>query len=139
MKKVLFAFVLLFATAAAYAFDGDGAEILPFTSSGGVITGTVTVYPDGTAAIEGQCRGAAFTALGRATRNGDGSWDFAPILSDGDYLKKQGGWIPVKVHFKGSKEDANDGDDTDDDAGTIDVEPQGIGSGVGHGQIRLLD
>jgi len=135
MKKVLLGALLSVLPAIAWA-DGDGVDIIPFSSSGDVISGTVTVYGDGSASIVGQCMGAAFTALGHASRNSDGSWDFGPILSDGDLIRKQKSWIPLQIHFTGTPADGSDGDDTNNNAGRANVDGQGA---AGKGEIRLTD
>lgn len=129
MKKVLLALLLSAVPALA---DADGADILPFTSTNGVCSGVVAVYPDGTATCFGQYNGILFTVLGKWARDGDGNFCFNPLLSDGDTMKKKGGRYPFQLKFRGTHDDANDGDDTDDDVGELT-----IGSGCGYGSIRL--
>lgn len=131
MKRVLLALALSATPAIA---DMDGADILPFTVPGGMITGTVTVYPDGTATVSGWIKDAPFASWGKATRDSDGHFHFNPLLTDGDKLISKKLWVPITIDFWGTDEDADDGDDSDDDVGSITVKSQ---TGVGTGSVQL--
>jgi hypothetical protein len=135
MKKVLSVVVLLWATSVLVRADGNGTDILPFSTPGGVVSGEVDVnLQDGTATMTGTIMGQPMSSWGKASRNADGSWDFWIILSDTETIIHQHGWIPLQLHFVGTHDDCNDGDDLDDPAGTIDVQSQ---TGVGKGSIQL--
>lgn len=135
MTKGLFTIVLLWAMAAIARSDGNGSDILPFNTPGGVVSGEVDVnLTDGTATMTGQIMGVPMSSYGKASRNSDGSWDFWIILADSETIMRQHVWIPLQIHFIGNHEDCNDGDDLDDPAGTIDVQSQ---TGVGKGSIQL--
>ncbi len=136
VKKAAIGGALLVATAGAVKADGDGGDILPFSTPGGVCSGVVTVYPDGTASLQGQLQGVPFSSVpwARAKMAEDGSYYFDVILSDGDLIFKQRFWIPLQLRFVGTKADAQDGDDSDDHVGEITVQSQG---NVGKGSLQL--
>lgn len=133
MKASLVALALLLSASLALG-DGNGTDILPFSTPGGQITGTVTIYPDGGAVVVGQLQGVSFTTLGKATRDSDGHFHFDPLLSDADKLIKKKSWVPLIIDFWGTTEDANDGDDGDDSVGSIEVRSQ---TGTGKGSVQL--
>lgn len=130
----VFAFLFAIVLAREVRADGNGVDVLPFNSPGGLISGTVEVNPDGTATIHGQCHGVPFAGSGTCARNPDGSWTFDGILSDGDLLTRQKSEVLLKINYTGDEEDATDGDPSDDDVGTAELRSQ---SGMGKGQIQL--
>lgn len=134
MRTLLFLGVLFCAIPQSVFADGEGVDVLPWTTPGGQISGTVTVNPDGSATLQGQLQGVPFAGFGSPARNSDGSWDFSVILSDADTLIKKKTWIPLQLHFIGTHEDANDGDPMDDNVGSIDVRSQ---TGTGKGCVQL--
>lgn len=115
-------------------YDGNGCDVLPFSSAGGAISGVVSVNPDGTATISGQIQGVPFSGSGTCARNPDGSWTFEDFLADMDLMVRLKPHILKKINFTGDEEDATDGDPGDDDVGTAEVQSQ---TGVGSGEIQL--
>lgn len=130
MKLVLVLIALLAVPALA---DGNGTDILPWSTPGGEISGTVTVDSNGDATVQGIIQGVPFTCLGKVPWTPNG-WNWDILLSDADQLLRQKSWIPLKFHFWGTKEDAEDGDDLDDSVGSIDVKSQ---MGAGKGSVQL--
>lgn len=114
--------------------DSDGADILPFGSPGGAISGVVEVNPDGSATIKGQIQGVPFAGSGTCARNPDGSWTFSNFLADMDLMARLKPWILEQINFTGDEEDATDGDPSDDDVGTAEVSSP---TGMGKGEIQL--
>lgn len=131
MRKVLLAILLSSVPALA---DGNGVDIIPFTTPGGQIEGVVSIDSEGNASVTGTIQGVPFTCLGKAARDSQGRWVWDCLLSDYDTLVRQKTWVPVKMTFWGTKDDAMDGDDSDDFSGEITVHSQ---HGVGKGTVKV--
>lgn len=131
MKKVLLALLLSAVPAIA---DTDGVQILPFTTPGGGVTGFLVVESDGSATVQGFIGPAPFMGRGKVVRDGDGVYCFEGLLTDADLMIRHKLWLPIYLKFWGTKEDAADGDDTDDSVGSIEVKSQ---TGVGKGSVQL--
>ena len=100
------------------------------------MSGVVVVSDDGSARVQGQCGGVAFSSPAgeKVWRDWDGAYHFDTLLADGDLLIGKKTWIPIKLVFWGTNDDANDGDETDDSVGDIGVKSQ---TGMGKGAVGL--
>lgn len=136
MKTLVLGSLLLLAIPSFGFADGDGVEVLPFNSPGGQVSGQVIVSADGSAQVIGVVQGVPFSSAPwlKVWRGADNTFDFTWLLCDGDLLIRYHTYIPLKLKFWGTKEDASDGDQTDDMVGEIDVKSQ---MGVGKGSVQL--
>lgn len=129
MRYLSVVFALLASAGLAFAFDGDGAGILPFTSPN--CSGQIEVHADGTVIVTGVVHGIPFVGVGTASQNEDGKTVIdCDVKVDGGKARKQPkGDLPVHVELGLDEGDYTDGNPSDDAVGTVDVEGGGLGSG----------
>jgi hypothetical protein len=130
MRHVLLALAVSLFCSRAIA-DGDGVGVIPFSSAGDYVTGTIEVHDDGTIVVRGEAGSVPFLGVGTGHIGDDGQLYLdCDLYTRTDGQRPEGGTHALKAHLRVNLEDGADGNPTDDAIGGIDIERLGAGRGT---------